>query len=360
MTVTLRTDSDLAQLKEQLGKSISECKNLNELKELRQNISGKKGVISSFYGALVTASPEEKKQLGNLINQLREFCEERLERITVQFQDEEINNKIKGEFIDISLPHATKSSGTIHPVAQVINEVLDIFGRMGFVLCSGPDIEDDYHNFSALNIPEHHPARQMHDTFYIEAEEKNGKKTLLRTHTSTVQIRTLKNVKPPFKGIALGKTFRSDSDRTHTPMFHQLEGFLVDKNVTMGHLKYYIEQFLGEFFNSSDIKTKFRASFFPFTSPSAEVDIAYSLDNNGVIQIGRASQEQKYLEIMGCGMIHPNVLKECGVDKEYNGFAFGIGIERLVMLKYGVNDIRKLFTGEMSWVKSASFVSSQG
>jgi phenylalanyl-tRNA synthetase alpha chain len=253
----------------------------------------------------------------------------------------EMNQKLEGEKIDLTAPFRQESHGSLHPISQTILQIKNIFGQMGFEMIEGPEIEDDFHNFSALNIPENHPARQMQDTFYLP--ENDGKNMLLRTHTSSVQVRKMLGSKPPLKIVSIGKVYRSDSDQTHTPMFHQVEVLMVDKNVNMGNLKWTLETFLKEFFELTNISSRFRPSFFPFTEPSAELDIGYER-KDGRIKIG---SEKNFLEILGCGMVHPKVLENVGIDsKEYQGFAFGVGIERLTMLKYGINDLRMFFEGD--------------
>ena len=242
-----------------------------------------------------------------------------------------------------SLPIRAENQGSIHPISRVIEEVSEIFGNMGFTKAEGPEIEDDFHNFTALNIPESHPARQMHDTFYFP-EDKDGKRNVLRTHTSSVQIRHMEKNKPPHKIIAAGRTYRCDSDITHSPMFHQVEGLYIDKNITMAHLKGCLIEFYKVFFGVDDLPVRFRPSFFPFTEPSAEMDIGYTRQN-GELKIGAGDS---WLEIGGCGMVHPNVLKSVNVDpNEYQGFAFGFGIERLAMLKYGISDLRTFFESDI-------------
>ena len=260
----------------------------------------------------------------------------------------EINKKLENEKIDVTLPERSFKIGKIHPVSQVIDEISSIFSEIGFNVEEGPDVENEYNNFTALNTPEHHPARDMHDTFYLDKD----KKTLLRTHTSPVQIRTMLKGKPPFKIIAPGRTYRCDSDQTHSPMFHQLEGLHIDRNINMGHLKGCLNYFIKEFFEVKKIKMRFRPSHFPFTEPSAEVDIGYEI-KNGQIVIGSGN---KWLEILGCGMVHPNVLKNSKVDhKQFQGYAFGNGIDRLAMLKYGINDLRAFFECDYRWLNHYGF-----
>ena len=255
---------------------------------------------------------------------------------------------MKNEKVDVTLPIRPYQQGKIHPVSQVIDEISSIFSEIGFTVAEGPDVETEYNNFTALNTPEDHPARDMHDTFYLE----KNKKLLLRTHTSPVQIRAMLNGKPPFKIIVPGRTYRCDSDQTHAPMFHQLEGLHIDKNITMGHLKGCLDYFIKEFFEVKNVQMRFRPSHFPFTEPSAEVDIGYRIENEKIV-IGEGD---KWLEILGCGMVHPNVLKNAKVDpKKYQGFAFGMGIDRLAMLKYGINDLRAFFETDYRWLSHFGF-----
>lgn len=264
-----------------------------------------------------------------------------------EFETAELNQKLHGEKIDITQPTRKENRGLIHPINKVTSEIEEIFSELGFEFAQGPEIEDDFHNFTALNMPHDHPARQMQDTFYLKNSE-----LLLRTHTSNTQIRKMKNSTPPMRVGALGRVFRRDSDQTHTPMFHQFEGFVVDENVTMANLKWTLENFLQKFFEVKNVELRFRPSFFPFTEPSAEVDINYSLEQ-GRIKVGKGD---KFMEILGCGMIHPNVLKNCGIDSEkFQGFAFGIGVERLAMLKYGITDLRMFFENDARFLKHFGF-----
>ena len=336
-------------------KKISEYKNkLKSSKELKQieslntEIFGKNGIINLEFKKIGSLSVDKKKvlaaKINNIKNDLLKSYNDKFNEISTKEVDEEISK----EKVDITLPENEFKIGKIHPVSQVIDEISSIFSELGFTVEEGPDVENDYNNFTALNTPENHPAKDMHDTFYLD----KNMKTLLRTHTSPVQVRTMLNGKPPFKIIAPGRTYRSDSDQTHTPMFHQLEGLQIDKNINMGHLKGCLNYFIKEFFEIDKIKMRFRPSHFPFTEPSAEVDIGYRMENNKII-IGEGD---KWLEVLGCGMVHPNVLKNCKVDpKIYQGFAFGIGIDRLAMLKYGINDLRSFFECDYRWLNYYGF-----
>ncbi|MEC9236724.1 MAG: phenylalanine--tRNA ligase subunit alpha, partial [Pseudomonadota bacterium] len=278
-----------------------------------------------------------------------------LEERTKRLKDEALKLRLESERADITLSTRPERQGHIHPITQTMDEIAAIFAEMGFTLEEGPDIEDDFHNFTALNFPPGHPAREMHDTFYLpddpEAEGEEAKK-LLRTHTSTVQIRAMLNKKPPLKVLAMGRTYRSDYDITHTPMFHQCEGLVIDKNTHMGHLKGCLLEFAKKFFEVDELPMQFRPSFFPFTEPSAEVDIGCSRKDGG-LTIGAGDS---WLEVLGCGMVHPNVIKNCGLDpEEYQGFAFGLGIERLAMLKFGIPDLRTFFEGDVRWIDHYGF-----
>ena len=327
---------------------INNSKNSQEILTINSEIFGKNGIINSEFKKLSSIPPEKKKIFAANINKAKQELTEILKIKSTQIQNKDIIERVNKEKIDITLPEKDFKIGKIHPVSQVIDEISCIFSEIGFSVEEGPDIEDDYNNFTALNTPENHPAKDMHDTFYLDKDMK----TLLRTHTSPVQVRTMIKGKPPFKIIAPGRTYRSDSDQTHTPMFHQLEGLHIDKNINMGHLKGCLNYFIKEFFEVDKIKMRFRPSHFPFTEPSAEVDIGYRLENNKII-IGEGD---KWLEILGCGMVHPNVLKNCKVDpNKYQGFAFGIGIDRLAMLKYGIKDLRSFFDCDFRWLNHYGF-----
>lgn len=308
---------------------------------------GKKGLVTELFLQLKDIAPEEKKAFGAIVNQVRDEVTKKIESAKEVFESAELNEKLQGEKIDVTTPVRKNNSGKIHPINKVMREIEEIFGTLGFTFEKGPEIEDDFHNFTALNMPADHPARQMQDTFYLQNSD-----LLLRTHTSNTQIRKMIDSQPPLKVAALGRVFRRDSDQTHTPMFHQFEGFVVDENINMGHLKWTLENFLEKFFEVKNLELRFRPSFFPFTEPSAEVDINYSVEN-GKIKIGKGD---KFMEILGCGMIHPNVLTNCGIDAtKYQGFAFGIGIERLAMLKYGITDLRMFFENDVRFLNHYGF-----
>jgi len=335
--------------------AITACESSNALEDQRVALLGKKGTITEALKTLGSADPETRKTLGAQLNQLKQELADAIESKKSEIAAYELNARLAHEKLDVTLPARPESKGSIHPVSQVIEEITAIFADLGFAVAEGPDIETDDYNFDKLNIPESHPARQMHDTFYLQG---NGDgKTLLRTHTSPVQIRTMSagqknNSGPPFRFIAPGSTYRCDSDITHTPMFHQVEGFVIDKGIHMGHLKGCVIEFLKAFFELDDVPVRFRPSFFPFTEPSAEVDIGCARSKDE-LKIGAGSD---WLEIMGCGMVHPNVLKNCNLDPdEWQGFAFGMGVERLAMLKYGIPDLRTFFDSDVRWLKHYGF-----
>jgi phenylalanyl-tRNA synthetase alpha chain len=344
-------DSRLTAILSDFNSQISAIKNKQSLEEIRVNFLGKKGFVTELFSQLKNLPNEEKKPFGAAINVLRDEVTKKIDTAKNEFENTELNEKLSGEKIDLSAPFRKENRGSIHPINKVMREIEEIFSSLGFDFAQGPEIEDEFHNFTALNMPADHPARQMQDTFYLKNSE-----LLLRTHTSNTQIRKMLNSQPPLKVAALGRVFRRDSDQTHTPMFHQFEGFVVDENVNMGQLKWVLENFLKKFFDAPNLELRFRPSFFPFTEPSAEVDINYSSEN-GKIKIGSNSAgENKFMEILGCGMIHPNVLKNCGIDPEkFQGFAFGIGIERLAMLKYGITDLRMFFENDVRFLNHFGF-----
>ena len=331
-------------------KKISEFKNILSqtqdaklIETLKTEIFGKNGFINYEFKKIGSLSPEEKKIFASIINKSKQELQDIIRHKENEILNKNLNEKLKKEKVDVTLPEKEFKIGKIHPVSQVIDEISCIFSEIGFSVEEGPDVENDYNNFTALNTPENHPAKDMHDTFYLDKDMK----TLLRTHTSPVQVRTMLKAKPPFKIIAPGRTYRSDSDQTHTPMFHQLEGLHIDKNINMGHLKGCLNHFIKEFFEIKKIKMRFRPSHFPFTEPSAEVDIGYKIENNKII-IGEGD---RWLEILGCGMVHPNVLKSVGVDtNKYSGFAFGLGVERMAMLKYDIPDLRAFFENDIRFL----------
>ena len=318
---------------------------IDSLEALRIKYLGKKGLLSLEMKSLSSLSIDEKKIKGQELNTFKSFFEKEIQNKRSEIETSSINEKLRKENIDATLPPRNFETGRLHPISQTTYKIIEIFGNMGFSVKSGPDIETDFNNFTALNIPDHHPAREMQDTFYLD-------KKVLRTHTSPVQVRTMLETKPPIRIIVPGRTYRSDSDSTHTPMFHQVEGLLIDEKSTMSHLKGCLIDFLKEFFEISDLKYRFRPSYFPFTEPSAEMDIAYTKTNN-VLKFGEGD---KWLEILGCGMVNPIVLENCKIDsKKFQGFAFGMGIERLSMLKYGITDIRSFYESDFRWIQHYGF-----
>ena len=340
--------SDIKKIKEEFLAKLSSTLSLTEVNQIKSDLFGKNGIISLEFKKIGQINESERKKFASDLNETKSILQNKIDSKINQIEELEINEKLNKEKIDVTLPTRAYQIGKIHPVSQTIDEISSIFSEIGFSVEEGPDVENEYNNFTALNTPDNHPARDMHDTFYLDA----NKQKLLRTHTSPVQIRTMLKDKPPFKIIAPGRTYRSDSDQTHAPMFHQVEGLHIDKKINMGHLKGCLHYFIKEFFEVDKIKMRFRPSHFPFTEPSAEVDIGYEI-KDGKIIIGEGD---KWLEILGCGMVHPNVLKNVNVDsKIYQGYAFGIGIDRLAMLKYGINDLRAFFECDYRWLNHFGF-----
>ena len=341
---------DFRELETEIKKASDNFTNIESINEFRIKFLGKKGIISLEMKELASLSGEERKQHAEKLNKIKDSVLEIIASKTEELNSEELEKKLNSETLDITLS-TSKSYGTIHPISQVIEEVITIFGDLDFFVAEGPEVETDYNNFTALNTSEHHPARQMHDTFYVETET-DGMPNVLRTHTSPVQIRSMLKQKPPIRLIAPGKTFRCDNDQTHSPMFHQVEGLVIDQESNMSHLKGCLEIFLKTFFETDKLNMRFRPSHFPFTEPSAEVDIGYTKKGNQLI-IGEG---EDWLEILGCGMVHPNVLENVNINSnEYQGYAFGMGIERLAMLKYGISDLRTFFDSDLRWNKHYGF-----
>ena len=340
--------SDLKKIKDEFLSKLNGKLDISEINQIKSDLFGKSGLISSQFKKIGKIAESEKKKFASDLNIIKDELQDLISSKINELESAEINKKLEKEKIDITLPERSFVRGKIHPVSQTIDEISSIFSEIGFSVEEGPDVENEYNNFTALNTPENHPARDMHDTFYLDEK----KQKLLRTHTSPVQIRTMLKDKPPFKIIAPGRTYRSDSDQTHSPMFHQVEGLHIDKDINMGHLKGCLNYFIKEFFEIDKIKMRFRPSHFPFTEPSAEVDIGYEM-KDGKIIIGEGDQ---WLEILGCGMVHPNVLKNVKVDPaKFQGYAFGIGIDRLAMLKYGINDLRAFFDCDYRWLNHFGF-----
>ncbi len=345
--------TDLASLNTQALSAIDAAAMLDALDAIRIDVLGKQGSISALLKTLGQMSPEERQTRGAAINSLRETVTSAITAKKAALDAAALDARLATERLDMTLPAPDALHGSVHPVSQVMDELAEIFAEMGFAVAEGPEMEDDWHNFTALNIPETHPARAMHDTFYFPDDmARDGKKMLLRTHTSPVQIRTMLSQKPPIRVIAPGRVDRSDSDATHTPMFHQIEGLVIDKGIHLGHLKWTLETFLKAFFERDDVVLRMRPSYFPFTEPSAEVDVGYTRVN-GKRVIGGS---EGWMEVLGSGMVHPRVIEACGLDpNEYQGFAFGTGVDRLAMLKYGMDDLRAFFDGDLRWLKHYGF-----
>ncbi len=347
-------DENLDALAAHLTAQIEQSVDLQALEDIRVGALGKKGRISALLKTLGTMPPEERQEKGAQINGLKTRITAAIAARKAVLEDAALTAKLAADMQDISLPvlQASTMQGRVHPVSQVMDELTEIFAAMEFTLSEGPDIESDYYNFTALNIPETHPARQMHDTFYLDQAEDDGA-TVLRTHTSPVQIRTMQAGTPPFRFVALGRTYRCDSDQTHTPMFHQIEGLVVDKHTHLGHLKWTLQTCLSAFFEVDNVALRFRPSYFPFTEPSMEVDMQ-CVHEDGVLKVGEGTG---WMEIGGSGMVHPRVLREVGLDPEiYQGFAFGMGVDRLAMLKYGIPDLRGFFDADIRWLRHYGFL----
>jgi phenylalanyl-tRNA synthetase alpha chain len=342
--------SEFDRLRAETGAAIDAAGDAAALEAVRVAALGRKGAVTELMKNLGTMDAEARRGYGAQVNALKDELTQRIEARRAVLAEAELAQRLASETIDLSLPARPEPQGRIHPISQTIDEIIAIFGEMGFSVAEGPDIEDDFHNFTALNFPVGHPARDMHDTFYLP-DGPNGQ-MLLRTHTSPVQVRTMMSVTPPIRVIIPGRTYRSDSDQTHTPMFHQVEGLVIDEKTHMGHLKGCLTEFAQAYFEVDHVPIRFRPSFFPFTEPSAEVDIGCSR-KGGELKIGAGDD---WLEILGSGMVHPNVLRHCGVDPErYQGFAFGMGIERIAMLKYGIPDLRTFFDADLRWLRHYGF-----
>jgi phenylalanyl-tRNA synthetase alpha chain len=343
---------DLNRLRDELLAEVGQAADLEALDRARVAALGKKGRITELMKQLGGLDPDARRQAGQDLNLVKDAVAEAIEARKAGLADAALNARLAAERIDVSLPPRPEQRGFIHPISQVMEELTAIFGEMGFAVAEGPDIEDDFHNFGALNIPPEHPARQEHDTFYLP-DRADGAKMVLRTHTSPVQIRTMQKTTPPIRIIAPGRTYRSDHDATHSPMFHQVEGLVIDEKTHMGHLKGCLIEFCRAFFGVDDLPVRFRPSYFPFTEPSAEVDIGCTR-KGGELTIGAGDD---WLEILGSGMVHPRVLENCGIDSsKYQGFAFGMGIERIAMLKYGIPDLRTFYDSDLRWLRHYGFV----
>ena len=339
-------------LKNEILEKINNASNLEELEKVRVTSIGKKGKLSVLMKQLGSLEPSKRKETGQKLNLIQKDILASIENKRNVLGKQQLEKRLENDKIDISLPVRPEETGRIHPLSRTMDEVISIFSQMGFTVAEGPDIETDYYNFTALNIPEEHPARQEHDTFYFHPDE-NGDRKVLRTHTSPVQIRTMENTKPPIRVIVPGRTYRSDHDATHSPMFHQCEGLVIGDNLNMGHLKGCLIDFCRVFFGVEDLPVRFRPSYFPFTEPSAEVDIGCSR-KGGELKIGAG---EEWLEILGSGMVNPRVLKNSGINPDqYQGFAFGMGLERIAMLKYGIPDLRPFFESDLRWMKHYGFM----
>jgi phenylalanyl-tRNA synthetase alpha chain len=344
----MANDTEIALLEKALLAEIDGAADLESIERLRISTLGKKGRVSELMARLGTLPAEQRKAFGQSVNQLKVTVTDALEARKSGLSRDAMSARVASEWADVTLPVrlGPLQDGRIHPISQVWDEIVEIFGDMGFSVAEGPDIESDDLNFTKLNIPPEHPARQDHDTFYFKPKA-DGSRLLLRTHTSPVQIRTMLSQKPPIRIIVPGRVYRIDSDATHTPMFHQVEGLVIDEHTHLGHLKWCLEEFCKAFFEVPDLKMRFRASHFPFTEPSMEVDLDASA-------IGKPGQ---WLEILGSGMVHPNVIRNCGLDPEkYQGFAFGMGLDRITMLKYAIPDLRDMFSGDVRWLKHFGFL----
>ncbi|MEM7225935.1 MAG: phenylalanine--tRNA ligase subunit alpha [Pseudomonadota bacterium] len=342
----------LDSLRSDLLDQVSGAADLAALEAVRVGALGKKGRVTQLMKTLGGLAPDERKATGQALNALRDEVAGALDGRKTALEDAALEASLVNDRIDVTLPARPAEPGRIHPISQTIEEIVAIFGEMGFTVAEGPHIEDDFHNFEALNIPAEHPARQEQDTFYLP-ERPDGTRQVLRTHTSPVQIRTMQATQPPIRIIVPGRTFRADYDATHTPMFHQVEGLVVDESTHMGHLKGTLIEFCRAYFGVDDLPVRFRPSYFPFTEPSAEVDIGCTREG-GEFKIGAGDD---WLEILGSGMVHPKVLENCGIDStRYQGYAFGMGIERIAMLKYGIGDLRTFFDSDLRWLKHYGFV----
>ena len=344
---------DIDQIGKRLMEIIEAAENIDSLEAARVAVIGKNGELTALLKTLGSMTPEERAEKGHKINLWKGAINGTIEAQRATFETAELNRRLATERVDMTLPAPNVPRGTIHPVSQVMDELAEIFADMGFAVAEGPEIEDDWHIFPALNTPETHPARAMHDTFYFPDDmARDGQKMVLRTHTSPVQIRTMTSQEPPIRIIAPGRVYRSDSDATHTPMFHQIEGLVIDKGIHLGHLKWTLETFLKAYFEREDVVLRLRPSYFPFTEPSVEVDVGYSVIN-GKRVIGGA---EGWMEVLGSGMVHRKVIEACGLDPDvWQGFAFGTGVDRLAMLKYGMDDLRAFFDGDNRWLQHYGF-----
>ncbi len=348
--------TDLNILQTELMAAIVAAATPDAIEDVRVKALGKQGAVTALLKSLGAMSPEERQNEGPRIHALREAVTQALGDKKAGLERAALDARLGAETLDMTLPPPASAQGSVHPVSQVMDELAEIFADLGFSVATGPEIEDDWHNFTALNIPETHPARAMHDTFYFP-DQRDGRDMLLRTHTSPVQIRTMTSQPPPIRIIAPGRVYRSDSDATHTPMFLQIEGLVIDRGIHLGHLKWTLETFLKAFFERDDIVLRLRPSYFPFTEPSVEVDIGYTIEKGRRVLGGSGNAENGgWMEVLGSGMVHSRVIEACGLDpNEWQGFAFGTGIDRLAMLKYGMDDLRAFFDGDLRWLRHYGF-----
>jgi len=345
-------EQELDPLRREILDAVSSAENRDALEQVRVSALGRKGRVTQMMKTLGNLEAEARRAAGAALNRLKDEVEHAIAAAADKLLHKDLEHRLAAERVDVTLPVEIGGEGRVHPISQTIDELTAIFGEMGFKVAEGPHIEDDFYNFTALNIPPEHPARQEQDTFYLK-ERSDGSRKVLRTHTSPVQIRTMLAEKPPIRIIVPGRTFRSDHDATHSPMFHQVEGLVVDRSSTMGHLKGCLIEFCRAFFEVDDLPVRFRPSYFPFTEPSAEVDIGCSREGGG-LKIGAGGD---WLEILGCGMVHPKVLENCNIDPAiYQGFAFGMGIERIAMLKYGIPDLRAFYDSDLRWLRHYGFL----
>lgn len=349
--------TEISALKAGLLADIEKADTLGEVEELRVGALGKQGVVTALLKTLGKMTPDERQDKGPPIQDLRQSVADAIAQKKEALEEAELDARLASETLDMTLPVDGLPQGSVHPVSQVMDELAEIFADLGFAVATGPEIEDDWRNFTALNIPETHPARAMHDTFYFPDKDSEGRDMLLRTHTSPVQIRTMTSQEPPIRIIAPGRVYRSDSDATHTPMFHQIEGLVIDKGIHMGHLKWTLETFLKAFFERDDIILRLRPSYFPFTEPSVEVDVGFTIEKGQRVIGGNGDDDGGgWMEVLGSGMVHRRVIEACGLDADvWQGFAFGTGVDRLAMLKYGMNDLRAFFDGDLRWLKHYGF-----
>jgi phenylalanyl-tRNA synthetase alpha chain len=344
---------DLVDLERDTLDAVEAARDEGSLETVRVSALGKKGTISELLKTLGSMTPEERRERGPLINGLKDRITAALAARKLVLREAALEARLRTESLDVTLPVRVGPTeiGRVHPITQVVDELIAIFADMGFAVAEGPDIETDDYNFTLLNFPASHPARDMHDTFFFHPRP-DGSRRLLRTHTSPVQVRTMLSQKPPIRVICPGRTYRIDSDQTHTPMFHQVEGLVIDNSAHLGHLKWILEEFCKAFFEVDRVKMRFRPSYFPFTEPSLEVDIQCRRDKGEV----RFGEGEDWLEILGCGMVHPNVLRNCGLDPDaVQGFAWGMGIDRIAMLKYGMPDLRAFFEADVRWINHYGF-----